>query len=69
MSDEYNKELCEERHENLDKALTRVFGKFDKIGKKFDSFNGKLNWFYIITIATLIGMVGNIAMIVLTNGK
>lgn len=69
MGVEYNKELCEERHENLDKALTRVFGKFDAVGKKFDLFNCKLNWFYIITIATLIGVVGNIAMIVLTNGK
>jgi len=57
---EYNKELCDERHENLDKALTRVFTKFDKVSAKFDKFNGKLNWFYIVTISTLLAVLANL---------
>jgi hypothetical protein len=56
---EYNKELCDERHSNLSEALGRVFKKFDTVSSKFDKLNTKLNWFYIVTIATLLGMIAN----------
>jgi hypothetical protein len=56
---EYNKELCDERHSNLSEALGRVFKKFDTVSLKFDKLNTKLNWFYIVTIATLLGMIAN----------
>lgn len=62
MSEEYNKGLCDERHSNLDSALTRVFEKFDKVGDKIDKTNTKLNWFYIVAIATLLSGVASLVI-------
>lgn len=60
MPEEYNKELCDERHSNLDGALTRVFKKFDSVGEKIEKTNGKLNWFYIVAIGTLLAGIANL---------
>lgn len=58
---DFNKPLCDERHDNLDKALTRVFNKFDAVSEKFEKAGQKLNWFYVITITTLLGVLANFA--------
>lgn len=49
---EYNKELCDERHSNIEKTFQRLFNKIDAV-------SAKLNWFYLLAIATLIGVVAN----------
>ena len=55
---EYNKELCDERHNNLDKALDRLFSKIDIVASR-------LNWFYVIAILTLGGVVTNLVVMYL----
>jgi len=49
----YNKELCDERHGNIEKTFSRLFDKIDKVANK-------LNWFYVITIATLALVIANL---------
>lgn len=61
MAVEYNKELCDERHQNIDLQLSHTHAIIkdfkqetkDNIKQLFT----RLNWFYIIAIATLIGIV------------
>ncbi len=50
---EFNKELCEERHENIEKTHSRLFTALDK-------HSIKLNWFYGVAILTLVGVIANL---------
>ncbi len=52
MGDEFNKDLCNERHKNVE----LMFGKIDK---NIESLFGRLNWFYVIAIITLVGVVAS----------
>jgi len=61
MGEEYNKELCEERHVNIEKAFERAF-------KKLGGLSNKLTGFLIVTISTLIAVIINIIMTYATNG-
>jgi len=62
MAEEYNKELCEERHINIEKAFDRAF-------KKLGAMSNKLTGFLIITISTLIAVILNILLTFSNNGK
>lgn len=55
MSDEFNKEACEERHKNLHLTLERV-------DKNVDRLFARLNWFYILAIGTLASAASAIIM-------
>ena len=61
MADEYNQALCDERHKNveLQNAQTQTIIKEFKVETKdaIKQLFNRLNWFYIIAIATLIGIV------------
>ena len=48
--EDYNKELCEERHEKIEETFSRLF-------REIKDQSTKLNWFYILTIGTLVGIV------------
>lgn len=69
MNESYNKELCEERHGNIDKAFGRVFKKVEELGIKLEKFSGKLAGFLVAIILTLLGILLNIAITLLSNGK
>ena len=42
----YDEKLCDERHEGITKLIDKLFNR--------------LNWFYVITIVTLIATVANL---------
>ena len=46
--EEYNKDLCTERHQKIDKQLEQLFAR--------------LNWFYLLIIATLATSIANLVM-------
>lgn len=50
MAEEFNKELCEERHDKIEQTFSRLF-------REIKDQSIKLNWFYIIAIMTLAGIV------------
>ena len=60
--DNYNKELCEERHENVEKGFERAFKKIGDMGKI-------LTRFYLLAISTLVAIIINILMTWASNGK
>lgn len=62
MNGVFNKELCEERHANIEKGFERAFNKLGELSKK-------LNGFLIATISTLIAVLLNILITILANGK
>ena len=62
MPDEYNKELCEERHENIKEGFDRAFLKMGNISKT-------LNRFLLLTISTLIAVILNIVITFANNGR
>jgi hypothetical protein len=49
----YNKELCEERHQYIRDFTVEVKNEMSVIHKK-------LNWFYLIAITTLVGVIINL---------
>ena len=44
-------ELCAERHRNLERTM-------EGAEKKIDTLFARLNWFYILVIATLVAVIG-----------
>lgn len=50
MGDEYNKGLCEERHKNIERLLM-------KIDENTKILFGRLNWFYVLAIGSLVAAV------------
>lgn len=59
---EFNKELCEERHENIKDGFERAFAKMGALGKT-------LNRFLLLTISTLIAVLLNILLTYFNGGK
>lgn len=49
---EFNRELCDERHRALAEALHEIKENTNKL------FN-RMNWFYILAIMTLAGVIAN----------
>lgn len=62
MPEEYNKELCEERHENIKEGFERAFTKMGSLSKT-------LNRFLLLTISTLLAVLLNIALTYFNGGK
>lgn len=58
---EYNKELCEERHRNIEKGFEQAFAKVGGVSKK-------LTGFLIVTISTLIAVIVNLVLTYAGNG-
>ena len=54
-TDDYSRDLCNERHEHISVML-------EKIDKKTDTLFSRLNWFYILAIGTLISTCTAIAL-------
>jgi hypothetical protein len=48
MGDQFNKDLCEERHKMIQDNIKTLFNR--------------LNWFYIIAIATLVSSLANLIL-------
>ena len=53
MAEEYNKELCDERHHNIKDTFDRLFRKVEQIMTR-------LLWFYLLAILTLVGVIANL---------
>lgn len=58
---EYNKELCDERHKNIDYAFQRLFKNVEELSKMWGRF-------LLVTIATLLGVVLNILLTLVEGG-
>lgn len=58
---EFNKELCDERHENIKDGFERAFGKMGSLSKT-------LNRFLLFTISTLIAVILNILLTFMNGG-
>lgn len=54
---------CNDRTKPIYESLKRLEEAYNKIDKKleakYDGLNSKMNWFYILTIATLLSVVAN----------
>jgi hypothetical protein len=61
---EYNKELCEERHEKLDRENTLLFKKSDEV---VDCVSKKFNQVLFWIILTLLSVIGSLAIIIITR--
>ncbi len=48
---EFNKDLCDERHLNIHQYI-------NELKAEIKALNTRLNWFYIIAIVTLVGVIG-----------
>lgn len=66
MGDEYNRDLCEERHKNVDRNITDMRSEMND---KFETLFGRLNWFYLLAIGTMATCIGSlaVALIVITG--
>lgn len=53
MGEEYLKELCDEKHKNIDRNV-------EDIKKNVNLIFIRLNWFYVIAITTLGGVLVSI---------
>jgi len=62
MTDDYNKDLCEERHENIKEGFDRAFAKMGIL-------SATLNRFLLLTISTLIAVVINIIITFASTGR
>jgi hypothetical protein len=58
MTTDFNRELCDERHKNIEGMLT-------KIDKNVDTLFIRLNWFFILAIATLVSAGTSIVLSVI----
>lgn len=60
---EYNEALCNEKHATIQRDMDDRKNDINNIGnlmrESIDALHKKLNWFYVITIATLAGIVAN----------
>lgn len=76
MADEYNRELCKEKHVTIKEKFDKMETSINNIGNvvrkevkeiniKMDNRNAglhkKMNWFYLIAIATLVTVIVNMA--------
>jgi hypothetical protein len=56
-ADEFSEKLCDVKHKNVDKDMQKMAEDINKVADiTRDSINGlhkKINWFYVLTIATL----------------
>ena len=50
---EYNRELCQYRHDEIEKTFKRSFVMIEKL-------NGKVGWFIMLIIATLATGIANL---------
>lgn len=71
MPDEYIKELCKEKHRNITEDIVEVKSDITNVATQMrestNAFHKKLNGFYVLAIATLAGVLGNIlALFVIT---
>ena len=58
MGDEFVKDLCDERHKNVEKVLVSIDTKIDTL------FN-RLNWFYLAVISALASGVTTITVLLI----
>ncbi len=61
MSEEFNKDLCEEKHINIEKAFGNIEKTFGRLFTKTNGINNRLNWFFIVSITTLLSVIASIA--------
>ena len=59
---EFNKDLCEERHDSIEKTFSRVFEEIKGVTKMW-------NRFLIVTLSTLIAVILNIILTFANGGK
>jgi len=64
---EYNKELCEERHANIKEGFDRTFKKMSGLNDKLGKLGNKLTGFLFAIIITLLGVIFNI-LLTISNG-
>jgi hypothetical protein len=66
MTKEYIKELCDEKHENIDKMCADLFKKQELLHSCLSSkFNQILGW----VIVTLLSVVGSMIAIIVSRPK
>lgn len=51
--EDYNKELCERVHKDMDEKIKALFDKFETL-------DGRINKFYLLAISTLVTLLFNI---------
>ena len=63
MNGSYNKEFCDERHKNLKETIDEMKSDITSIAnilrESTDALHTKINWFYVIAIITLAGVIAN----------
>jgi len=59
---EFNKELCDEKHDNIEKGFERVFREIRGLTKMW-------NRFLLLTLSTLIAVIVNIVLTFANGGK
>ncbi len=66
MGEEYNRELCDEKHKGVDKSIEDLKELVKTLFEKLDDFrnkyNNRLNWFYVVAVSALLSMIGNMAL-------
>lgn len=66
MTHEYNKDLCEKTHKDIDKQLDALFGKHEALDNCLSKkFNQILGWI----ITTLLAVISSMAIILMTRPK
>jgi len=55
--EQFNKEVCQIKHTGIDDKLDGINDMLDKADKKIDLLFNRLNWFYILVITALGGIV------------
>ena len=63
MGEEYNKDLCEERHKHVDRNITDMRSEMND---KFETLFGRLNWFYLLAIGTMATCIASLAVALIT---
>lgn len=58
MGDEFVRDLCDERHKNVEKVLVSIDTKIDTL------FN-RLNWFYLAAISALASGVSAVTILLI----
>ena len=60
MSDDYNKDLCDERHDNLDKWVNKVETNVKENRK---AINGQKNWIIGVLVAVVLNLMGVVVLL------
>jgi len=72
MGDEFNLALCDEKHRNVRENQQEMRTDINNLGnivrESTDALHKKLNWFYVIAISTLIGVVVSLAKSIAVKG-